>query len=157
MPAKEANVEHREQRNWRIETTNFSYGSYDETVSERYCVPCGEWIEVRGVLGAIEWDAHHGDLHNRVTAGNPFAFDARCRGYAATPPAQAAYLEVTVEHDVIHPVDVSDDEWGSVMTEEHPTPASDAILEHVDEYHAADVFPDADGLAESHDLFHKEA
>lgn len=42
------------------------------------------------------------------------------------------------------------------MMESHPNPEPDAIPEHVDEHHAADVFPDAPSLAEAHEAFHLE-
>lgn len=33
--------------------------SHTRTVCEKYCAVCGEWGEVRGILGLIEWGEEH--------------------------------------------------------------------------------------------------
>jgi len=59
---------HGDQRNYRIEDTVIERWEYTapngqsvltrgvgriETVSERYCATCGEWVEARGVFGGM--------------------------------------------------------------------------------------------------------
>ncbi len=40
--------------------------SHTRTVFEKFCAGCGQWVEVRGVFGMIEWLATH-DGHKLTT------------------------------------------------------------------------------------------
>ncbi len=68
-------AEHGDQRNYRMErelardefeasegkTVTVEYAGSECSVRERYCAHCREWIECRGVIGALHWLAHHRD------------------------------------------------------------------------------------------------
>jgi len=68
IQAREATVEHEhgEERNRRTETTvkqidwtvpggsmTLPYMAVQETVSERWCEVCGDWVTARGIMGAL--------------------------------------------------------------------------------------------------------
>ena len=67
--------QHSEARNYRVvraftPTGPFTGHGMDVSVVDRYCAGCDRWVEERGVIGWIRWQAEHGD-HVVITEPKP--------------------------------------------------------------------------------------
>lgn len=53
---------HGQERNKHLETHSWDTGhGFEQTVADRWCEHCRQWICTRGVTGVLRWLAEHQD------------------------------------------------------------------------------------------------